>query len=223
MTPRDTPSNARAVGRGGRSRERVLAAARRLFAERGFAPVTMRAIGEAAGLDNSSLYRHFPGKSALAREVLDLAFADLERAVAPAAAATPSTLEGAIDLVTAIALHLWDHPATARLLLHWVTSARDAATGFDVSLPIDAANAPSGDLYRALVDLLTRMRGTGAVRHLAWPEAFVAIMGAITLRPATYRSLLASQEPDRSEDAARAAWEEEARAMLRGMLAPPAP
>ncbi|MFQ5416380.1 MAG: hypothetical protein ACE5FL_04930 [Myxococcota bacterium] len=137
-----------------------------------------------------------------------------------AAAKAPATLAGVVDVVVVAALHLWDHPDTARLLLHWVLSAKDAATGFDVSLPIDAVGAPSGDMFRAIVGLLGRARSAGAIREVAWPEAFVAAVGAIALRPATYRSLLASQEPDRGKAEARIAWESEVRALVRGMLAP---
>ncbi|MCP3984436.1 MAG: TetR/AcrR family transcriptional regulator [bacterium] len=216
-TPTVHPTPSR---RGEHTRERVLAAATELFAARGFAPVTMRAIGDAVGIDNSSLYRHFASKSELAREVLDRAMADLAAQVRARAAAPPATLEGVIDLVLTAALHLWDHPDTARLILHWVTSAKDASTGFDVSLPIDAAGAPSGELYRVIVDALGRASSARQIREFAWPEAFVGVVGAITLRPATFRSFLVSQEPERTAAEARLAWENEVRCMLRGLLAP---
>ena len=209
-----------APGRGERTRERVLACAAELFAARGFAPVTMRAIGEAAGLDNSSLYRHFASKSELAMRVLDRAMAGLVADLEPQLAQAPATLEGAVDVAAAGALHLWDHPGTARLVLQWVTASKDAATGFDVSLPADAVGPPSGELFRGIVSLLARARKAGAIRDVAWPEAFVALVGALALRPATYQSFLASQEPRRSRAKARAAWEAEARILARGMLAP---
>lgn len=218
-TPRST-SRSPQTGRGAVTRERALGAAAALFAARGFAPVTMRAIGDAAEIDNSSLYRHFESKSALAREVLNRAMAGLATEIAPIATTAPATLEGVIGVGVAAALHLWDHPNTARLVLHWVTSAKDAATGFDVSLPIDATGAPSGDLFRAIVDLLGRARSGGHLRSLAWPEAFVAVVGMVTLRPATFRSFLASQEPKRADEEARFAWEREVRRLLHGMLAP---
>jgi len=198
----------------------VLVAAGELFAARGFAPVTMRAIGDSAGLDNSSLYRHFASKSELAREVLRRAMAELADEMVPSAAQMAPTLEGLVEFGTRAALHLWDHPNTARLILHWTISAKDSATGFDVSLPIDAVGAPSGDFYRGIVGLFDATRKAGEAREVAWPEAFVAIVGAVALRPATYRSLLASQEPQRSAAAARNAWEQEVRILLRGMLTP---
>ena len=43
------------------ARERVLAAAERLFAERGYAPVTLRDIAGQVGIRHASLYHHAPG------------------------------------------------------------------------------------------------------------------------------------------------------------------
>ncbi len=204
--------------RGELTRERVLQAATELFAARGFAPVTMRAIGEAAGIDNSSLYRHFASKSDIARAVLQRSMLGLAEQVARSAPKAPATLDAVVEVASDAALYLWDHPATARLILHWVTSAKDAATGFDVSLPINAVGAPSGEVYRGVVGLLDRARAAGEIREVAWPDAFVAVMGAVVLRPATFRSLLASQESDRTDDAARRAWADEVRVLLRGVL-----
>ncbi len=53
------------------TRERVLDAAEKLFIERGYASVTLRDIGQAAGLNHASLYHHAPGgKEALYAEVM---------------------------------------------------------------------------------------------------------------------------------------------------------
>jgi AcrR family transcriptional regulator len=218
--PRAIASPSPAASRGEISRERVLDAAAALFAERGFASVTMRAIGEAAGLDNSSLYRHFESKSELAGQVLHRAMQRLAAEVAPRIETTPSTRAGIVDLLASIALYFWDEPATARLVLHWVTSARDAKTGFDVSLPALAVGAPSGEVVRGVMRCVAEARAAGEIRDFAMPEAFVTIFGALLLRPATYGDLLASQEPERSGDQARSAWEAEVRALLVRGLAP---
>ena len=47
------------------SRERVLAAAAKIFVERGYAGTTMRAIADDVGLKAGSLYYHFPSKELL--------------------------------------------------------------------------------------------------------------------------------------------------------------
>ena len=52
------------------SAERIRAAATRLFAERGFAGTSVRAICEAAGTNVNSISYHFGGKQALYQEIL---------------------------------------------------------------------------------------------------------------------------------------------------------
>ncbi len=52
------------------ARERVLEAAEKLFAERGYSSVTLRDVGTAVGIRHTSLYHHVPGgKEALYIEV----------------------------------------------------------------------------------------------------------------------------------------------------------
>ncbi|WP_072476557.1 TetR/AcrR family transcriptional regulator [Amycolatopsis australiensis] len=64
-TPPDVPPEP-VAGLGTPSRrEQVLAAATRLFAQRGFHDVSMEDIGAAAGIAGPSVYRHFPSKAAL--------------------------------------------------------------------------------------------------------------------------------------------------------------
>src|ERR1700759_5289615 len=51
-------------------RQQLLAAAERLFAERGFLAVRLEDIGAAAGVSGPAIYRHFPNKEALLVELL---------------------------------------------------------------------------------------------------------------------------------------------------------
>ena len=53
------------------SRAEILRAAQRLFAESGYAKVSIRDIAEAAGVSSSAISYHFGGKAALYREVLE--------------------------------------------------------------------------------------------------------------------------------------------------------
>jgi AcrR family transcriptional regulator len=63
-------------------RQRILAAAAELVAERGYHEVGMSDIGAAAGIVGSGIYRHFDGKSAVLVAMLDGVIDDLARASA---------------------------------------------------------------------------------------------------------------------------------------------
>ena len=81
-------------------RDKLIAAAERLVAERGFLAVRLEDIGAAAGVSGPAIYRHFPNKEALLVELLVgistrlLAGAEAVVADAPDAA---SALDGLID------------------------------------------------------------------------------------------------------------------------------
>ncbi|MDR5701047.1 TetR/AcrR family transcriptional regulator [Agromyces sp. LY-1074] len=80
-------------------REALLAAAAALFAERGYAGVTLEGLGSAAGVSGPAVYRHFPGKSAvLAAVLLDASEGLLDggRATVAAAADDDSALRALI-------------------------------------------------------------------------------------------------------------------------------
>jgi AcrR family transcriptional regulator len=69
------PRRGRGRPRGGgapvATRERIVAAASELFAERGFHATPMTAVAEAAGLSQTGLLHHFPSKELLLAEVLE--------------------------------------------------------------------------------------------------------------------------------------------------------
>lgn len=69
---------------GAATRERIVGAAERLFAERGFSGVSMPDIAAAAGITAGAIYKHFDGKE-------ELFFSVVRRAVE----ATPTTHEAA--------------------------------------------------------------------------------------------------------------------------------
>ena len=65
-TPAPNPRSRRKSDR----RQQLLAAAERLFAERGFLAVRLEDIGAAAGVSGPAIYRHFPNKESLLVELL---------------------------------------------------------------------------------------------------------------------------------------------------------
>ena len=63
------------------TRERLLEAATRLFAERGYGKSSVKNIAEAAGISQGSVFWHFESKQRLLFEVVDRAFARWEQEV----------------------------------------------------------------------------------------------------------------------------------------------
>jgi len=82
-------------------RAQLLAAAERLFAERGFLAVRLEDIGAAAGVSGPAIYRHFPNKESLLVELLVGISTRLlagARAVRSRSGDAAGALEGLIDL-----------------------------------------------------------------------------------------------------------------------------
>lgn len=214
MTPSTPPSE-------GSPRRRILEQAIDLFARHGFDAMTMRQLGDAVGLDNSSLYRHFPSKAALADAALDHISAELLADVGPQIdPARPVTLQGLEEACAVAGLHFYDRPASARLMIHWIMSMGADGPGLAISVPATDTSRPGGALLDALRRWLQSGVRAGALREHAMPEALMILLGALLIRPATRGHLLATLEPKRSEAAARAAWETELRTAIRGAFAP---
>jgi AcrR family transcriptional regulator len=213
-------SHARARGPGA-ARQRILDAAVELFAVHGFASMTMRMLGEAVGLDNSSLYRHFPSKAALAHAALDYVAADFLSAIGAWIGPTQTASLDALEEVAAGAgRYFFAHRPAARLMLHWVMSMGADGAGFSVSVSAADASRPGGKLLGLLSAWLQAGVRAGVLRTHAMPDAMIILFGAVLLRPATYGHLLASLEPARTAGAAADAWERELRAAVRGAFEP---
>lgn len=69
--PRRGRGRPRGGGAPAATRERIVAAASELFAERGFHATPMTAVAEASGLSQTGLLHHFPSKEVLLAEVLE--------------------------------------------------------------------------------------------------------------------------------------------------------
>jgi AcrR family transcriptional regulator len=79
------PPNQRALAKQ-RTREKILAAARRLFAERGYEGATIRDIAKAAGMSTGAVFASFADKADLFGEILEAEQAALREAMGAAAA-----------------------------------------------------------------------------------------------------------------------------------------
>jgi len=118
------------------ARHRVLAAALELIGQQGLGRLSMDEVAQAAGVSRASLYRLFPGKAALFRELL-VAFSPLEaivetvermrdrppEEVMPAVAlAGARALEGRIGIVRTLVFEVTGASADAAEAIRYVTT-----------------------------------------------------------------------------------------------------
>jgi AcrR family transcriptional regulator len=87
--PRDGPSAPLTV-RGVRTRERLIAAAREVFEERGFLETRVAHITRHAGVSYGSFYTYFPSKEAVFLEIADRLFTDMTQHSLPPAGPEPA-------------------------------------------------------------------------------------------------------------------------------------
>lgn len=97
-------------------RDRILDAAFDLFARRGYEAVSTRDIATAAGVGPASMFKHFPSKEALGRELWALALAPIERAMTQLAEAAPDPAE-AVRGSVALLYRMYDERPRALALL----------------------------------------------------------------------------------------------------------
>lgn len=132
---------------------RILSAAERLFAERGYAGTRTVEIARAAGVTERTLFKHFPDKASL-----------LERVVAPAlaaAAAPPPPQEG--DFGAWFAQLLRERLAAAQARPH---ALRLVLVELLTSAPARKRFAPlwKRDLWSGLVRAIARFQARGELR-----------------------------------------------------------
>lgn len=169
-----TPPGARSAPDSGA--ERILQAAARLFAERGYAGTSMQAVAEEAGVCKSNVFHHFASKQALFEAVLDQASRDF-RAELSALASAGGTLEERLLAFLAGHLRVLNrHAAAARLLLREIRSA-DEARGRVLA---ERIIAPS---FAQVVELLRRAREEGLIR----PDAELALAALLLLKINLFR------------------------------------
>ncbi len=134
-----------------RTRQKVLDAARQLFAERGYEPATIRDIAKGAGMSTGAVFANFQDKAELFEAVLAtdmVKLAETMKAAAAAGGSTRARVLGALDagyhgsleqlpLVQAVIARSWFQPVAAEMrtrdaikpLLAVVTDALQAGVG----------------------------------------------------------------------------------------------
>jgi len=150
-----------------RNRERITAAALELFAERG-PGVSMEELARAAGLGVGTLYRHFPDRRALVREIAAVTLEGLLQAARDAAARD---------------VPRWD------VLRQMVVQAAGQPMGLLKSLLEDGdAEAPRlrelRDAYNAaLAGIVRAAQEEGALRRDLAPDQVLELLSVVLCRP----------------------------------------
>lgn len=141
--PAPRPQRNRGPAAAASNRRAILAAARHLFAERGY-HVPLNAIARRAGVGQGVLYRHFPSRLDLAFTVFEENFVGLEQIAA-------DTSPGAFS-------RLWDRLLDLTIddsaFLEMVVDARTTVTDYD----------GGRRLYALIEEALTRDQAAGLIR-----------------------------------------------------------
>jgi AcrR family transcriptional regulator len=102
---------------GSSSRERLLQAAKRLFAAQGYEQTATSAIAREAGTSESQLMRYFGGKVGLLQALFDAAWIDLNGRVTRALESADSNRDAILSALQAVATALARDPDLAALFL----------------------------------------------------------------------------------------------------------
>lgn len=164
------------------ARERVLTIAEKLFAERGYAAVTLRDIAEALNIRQASLYYHVPGgKEALFAEVVERGMARHRHGLEAAIAAVGDDLAAALN--AAAGWLLSQPPMDFGRMQQSDMPAISTETAHRLeSVVYDSMLLPVQQLFDRLI-AAGRIRPVGAG---IMAGAFLAIMNAIHVIPDHY-------------------------------------
>lgn len=154
------------------TRERILAAALDLFADRSFEGATTREIATRAGVSQPSLNYHFTTKDELWRAAVDGLFAKLEAALA----ARTEGLRG-VDDVTMAELVIRDFIAfsAAHPQLHRIITQESKGEGERIDWLVEQHIRP---LYETTTDLFARLVEQGAVPDIPVAHLYYILTGA---------------------------------------------
>jgi AcrR family transcriptional regulator len=150
-----------------RNRERILCAARRLFAERGAGCVSMDDVAEAAGVGKGTLFRRFGSRASLAAAVLSEHERDLQEGIirgepplGPGAPAQERLIAFGVAVLDLLEAHpelllaaetgpaRFVHPAHVAHRLHVMLLLREAVPGCDEEVLADTLlSALSAELF----------------------------------------------------------------------------
>ncbi|MEU4250196.1 TetR family transcriptional regulator [Amycolatopsis sp. NPDC026612] len=176
-----------------RSEERILDAARRIFAELGYDRTTIRAVASAAGVDGGLVMHYFGSKELLFARASEVPADELPGGTSD---------EVAEALLTSLGKRLTDEPTASLAVLRSVLTNADAADRYRAAAEpqldqlAEAISTPDADLRASLLSAI--VHGVLAERYLlrltgladASPEQIVDL-----LRPC-FQSLATPRDPN---------------------------
>jgi AcrR family transcriptional regulator len=180
--------------RGEATRQHIVAVATRLFAERGYEPVSIEAILSETGMSRGSLYHHFAGKEALFTAALESTEARIAATVAQAAQGFADPLER-----LRAGCNAWLDLAAADIAVRQIALIdAPSVLGWEKWREIDSRHAFG--LLRGGVDAIASV-GTLPIGNAAlFAHALLAILSEL--------SLVIARSPQGAAGEARAVFEE---------------
>ena len=186
------------------TRARILRAARRCFAETGYARATNKQIAAAAGVTAAALYNHFPSKSALFVAAFEEAQGELVRRYRHAIAGKNDAVRALCAIVDASAKADAEDPSLTRFMSVVMTEMRSHE-----DLRAGVGRVPN-QIGALIADLVSEGRRSGRLSRRIPAEAVVEMLIAAIAGLA----LAASEKPPESHPGVLHAF----RALLAGTL-----
>lgn len=163
--------------------ERILVAARRIFAEHGYANTQNRRIADAAEVTTSTLYHYFPSKRDLYVSVFRAA--ERELSATYEAAARADGLAAQLDALFTGSLAL--HEADPSLLVFLAGTAREMRSHHDLARAIAKCPVGTSRILRAMLEAAI---ARGELSRGTDVEAIVSLVFALTSGVSLYASFL---------------------------------
>jgi AcrR family transcriptional regulator len=204
------------VARPAVSRQRIHAAALRLFGRIGYDGVSLQMLADEVGLHKSSLFHHYASKVELAHDVFEATLARVVEILAPLARHPPELrdLWGCVDALT----DWWcAEPDTARLILSFINAPQDSEL---VAVVSPRAAQLERDLFMLLAGWLERARAGALIRPLHVRQAIVNLVGLTLFYPAVAEHLGGGEVAGRHALSTKAVRvrKDELRHVIGGML-----
>lgn len=197
-------------------RQRIHAAAMRLFARYGFEGVGLQRIADEVGLHKSSLFHHYRGKMELAAEVFNAAVEPVVELIRPLATQEPPTIDGFLSIVDQLVDYFSAEPDAARLIVMVMTAPQES----DLRVPNPNGEPLFVEFYTLVWMWLERARAAGAIRPVNIRQTILNMIGLVLFYPAVAPEEVAVAGSEPFSASAVAHRKAELHYMLRGALEP---